>query len=150
MRICCHPIPFWLSAYQLPPDTIFQVHISCHPILFCKRLISCHPIAFLPSAYQLPSHSIFAKCLSAAFRYYFLPNAYMMPTYTIFTKCALAVTRYHFCQVRISCHPISFMPSGYWRSITKTCYSNILKISPPKTESFQIEILIFFIFLLKT
>ena len=29
-------------------------------------------------------------------------------------------------------------------------YSNILKISPPKTESFQIKILIFFIFLLKT
>ena len=33
---------------------------------------------------------------------------------------------------------------------TKTHLSNILKISPPKTESFQIKILIFFIFLLKT
>ena len=30
----------------------------------------------------------------------------------------------------------------------KQAYSNILKISPPKTESFQIKILIFFIFLL--
>ena len=29
-------------------------------------------------------------------------------------------------------------------------YSNILKISPPKTENFQIKILMFFIFLLKT
>ena len=29
-------------------------------------------------------------------------------------------------------------------------YSNILKISPPKTESFQVKFLIFFIFLLKT
>ena len=29
-------------------------------------------------------------------------------------------------------------------------HSNMLKISPPKTESFQIKILIFFIFLLKT
>ena len=34
--------------------------------------------------------------------------------------------------------------------IRKHSYSNILKISPPKTESFQIKILIFFIFLLKT
>ena len=32
----------------------------------------------------------------------------------------------------------------------KTCLFNIMKISPPKTESFQIKILIFFIFLLKT
>ena len=29
-------------------------------------------------------------------------------------------------------------------------YSNILKISPPKTKSFQIKLLIFFIFLLNT
>ena len=29
-------------------------------------------------------------------------------------------------------------------------YSNVLKISPPKTESFQIKILIIFILLLKT
>ena len=33
--------------------------------------------------------------------------------------------------------------------LRKHAYSNILKISPPKTESFQIKILIFFIFLLK-
>ena len=32
--------------------------------------------------------------------------------------------------------------------IRKHAYSNILKISPPKNESFQIKILIFFIFLL--
>ena len=31
-----------------------------------------------------------------------------------------------------------------------TTYSNIQKISPPKTENFQIKTLIFFIFLLKT
>ena len=35
-------------------------------------------------------------------------------------------------------------------SLRKHAYSNILTISPPKTESFQIKILIFFIFLLKT
>ena len=35
-------------------------------------------------------------------------------------------------------------------ALRKHAYSNILKISPPKTESFQIKILIFFIFLLKT
>ena len=35
--------------------------------------------------------------------------------------------------------------------LRKHAYSNILKISPSKTESFQIKILIFFfIFLLKT
>ena len=38
--------------------------------------------------------------------------------------------------------------SGAWLS-RKQAFSNILKISPPKTESFQIKILIFFIFLLK-
>ena len=35
-------------------------------------------------------------------------------------------------------------------TITKTCYANIQKISSPKTESFQIKILIFFTLLLKT
>ena len=35
-------------------------------------------------------------------------------------------------------------------SLRKHAYSNLLKISPPKTESFQRKILIFFIFLLKT
>ena len=34
--------------------------------------------------------------------------------------------------------------------LLKHAYSNILKISSPKTESFQTKILIFFIFLLKT
>ena len=34
--------------------------------------------------------------------------------------------------------------------LRKYAYSNKLKISPPKTERFQIKILIFFIFLLKT
>ena len=34
-------------------------------------------------------------------------------------------------------------------SLRKHTYSNILKISPPKTRSFQTKILIFFIFLLK-
>ena len=33
-------------------------------------------------------------------------------------------------------------------SLRKHAYSNILKISPPKNESFQVKILIFFIFLL--
>ena len=35
-------------------------------------------------------------------------------------------------------------------SLRKHAYSNKLKISPPKTESFQIKNLIFFIYLLKT
>ena len=35
-----------------------------------------------------------------------------------------------------------------WRPFRKHAYSNISKISPPKTESFQIKITIFFIFLL--
>ena len=35
-------------------------------------------------------------------------------------------------------------------SLRKHANSNILNISPPKTESFQIKILIFFKFLLKT
>ena len=35
-------------------------------------------------------------------------------------------------------------------ALRKHAYSNILKILPPKFESFQIKILIFFIFLLKT
>ena len=34
--------------------------------------------------------------------------------------------------------------------ITKRCLFKYIEISPPKTESFQIKILIFFIFLLKT
>ena len=34
--------------------------------------------------------------------------------------------------------------------LQKQVYANILKILPQKTESFQIKILIFFIFLLKT
>ena len=33
-----------------------------------------------------------------------------------------------------------------WKPLQKHVFSNILKISPPKTESFQIQILIFFIF----
>ena len=37
-----------------------------------------------------------------------------------------------------------------YKTLRKYTYSNILKISAPKTESFQIKILIFFIFLLKT
>ena len=32
------------------------------------------------------------------------------------------------------------------QTLRKHAYSNILKISPPKTENFQIKILIFFIF----
>ena len=36
------------------------------------------------------------------------------------------------------------------KPLRKHAYSNILKVSPSKTESFQIKILIFFIFLLKT
>ena len=39
------------------------------------------------------------------------------------------------------------MPTVFY--ITKCAFSNILKISPPKTESFLIKILIFSIFLLK-
>ena len=45
--------------------------------------------------------------------------------------------------------------SFYWvhakfcRTLRKPAYSNLLKISPPNTESFPIKILIFFIFLLK-
>ena len=35
-------------------------------------------------------------------------------------------------------------------SLRKHAYSNILKILPPTAESFQIKILVFFIFLLKT
>ena len=35
-------------------------------------------------------------------------------------------------------------------SLRKHAYSNILKIWPPKTENFQIKILILFLFLLKT
>ena len=35
-------------------------------------------------------------------------------------------------------------------ALRKHVYSNILKISPPKTESFQLKILICFTFLLKT
>ena len=37
-----------------------------------------------------------------------------------------------------------------WMSLRKLAYSNKLKFSPPKAESLQIKILIFFIFLLKT
>ena len=36
------------------------------------------------------------------------------------------------------------------QSLRKHAYSNILKILPPKTENFQIKILTFFLFLLKT
>ena len=39
---------------------------------------------------------------------------------------------------------------GLFVSLRKHAYSNILKISPPKTESFQIKNLTFFTFLLKT
>ena len=53
--------------------------------------------------------------------------------------------------------PLWFKPATFCTADThshplrKHAYSNILKISPPKTESFEIKILIFFfIFLLKT
>ena len=36
------------------------------------------------------------------------------------------------------------------KALRKHAYSNILKIFPPKNEHFQIKILMFFIFLLKT
>ena len=35
-------------------------------------------------------------------------------------------------------------------SLRKHAYSSVLKILPPKNESFQIKFLIFFMFLLKT
>ena len=38
----------------------------------------------------------------------------------------------------------------YAFALRKHAFTNILKISPPKTQSFQIKILIFFIFLLKS
>ena len=41
------------------------------------------------------------------------------------------------------------MSNPVFLSLQKQAYSNILKISLPKTEGFQIKILIFFIFLLK-
>ena len=37
-----------------------------------------------------------------------------------------------------------FIPISSWNTLRKHAYSNILKISPPKTESFQIKILILF------
>ena len=42
------------------------------------------------------------------------------------------------------------MKNPYYLPLRKHAYSNILKISPPKNENFQIKILILFIFLLKT
>ena len=41
-------------------------------------------------------------------------------------------------------------PHIYIISLRKHAYPNILKLSPPQTENFQVKILIFFIFLLKT
>ena len=35
-------------------------------------------------------------------------------------------------------------------TLRKQAYSNVLKILPPKNENFQIKVLIFYIFLLKT
>ena len=40
--------------------------------------------------------------------------------------------------------------SGVYWLLRKYAYTNILKMSPSKTENFQIKILIFFISLLKT
>ena len=50
----------------------------------------------------------------------------------------------------IACFPVQQAPSEKGLSLRKHAYSNILKISHPKTESFHIKLLIFFIFLLKT
>ena len=41
----------------------------------------------------------------------------------------------------------NFFDLNYMYTLRKHAYSNILKISPPKTESFHVEILIFFILL---
>ena len=45
---------------------------------------------------------------------------------------------------------LSTVSTQEYLPLRKHAYSNTLKISPPKTERFQIKILIFFIFLLKT
>ena len=50
--------------------------------------------------------------------------------------------------VNISVSELKTQESCY--NIMKIHYSNILKISPPNTERFQIKILTFSIFLLKT
>ena len=42
-----------------------------------------------------------------------------------------------------------FLLRFHSKPLRKHVYLNILKISPPKTESYKIKILIFFIFLLK-
>ena len=44
----------------------------------------------------------------------------------------------------------TFLKTDFLSHYKNTPYSNILKISPPKADSFQIKILIFFKFLLKT
>ena len=53
--------------------------------------------------------------------------------------------------LNVHCTQESFLlESIFFHSLRKHVRLKILKISPPKTESFQIKILIFFIFLLKT
>ena len=75
-------------------------------------------------------------------------------SFVAFLLCALEVTYVRlFCcsSLFLLCFVIVTFP-GYLHlySLQKHAYSNILKILPPKTENFQIKILIIFVFLLKT
>ena len=65
--------------------------------------------------------------------------------------CQLKFVNSVFCQLKMSTVNVPdeyTLPRGV-KTLRKLAYSNILKFSPPKTESFQTKIPIFFVFLLK-
>ena len=70
---------------------------------------------------------------------------------TSFSNCQLLMNP-HLCFIAVLCLFVFYCDVSmfYWWALRKHAYSNTMKISPPKTESFQIKSLIVFIFLLKT
>ena len=109
---------------------------------------------------KLPNQS---RSASAAYPYQSIPYFFFMMPLLVWDKISRTWTLYNFWVFLISytkrqsqkCF-VTFAPKGIlWvlvgiEPLRKQAYSNVLKISPPKNESFQKKILIFFRFLLKT
>ena len=98
-----------------------------------------------------PCHIVYYQWYSCQYkwRYYYLNCTRYSLFFTLqwlgSLSCAAGATEPHGWSA-----PHSIGPDKRKYQLQKHAYSNVLKILPPKNENFQIKILIFFIFLLKT
>ena len=119
-----------LKFYMLSSATFYD----CINIIFMIILISY---------INLLNLSWILKCLC-------LRNMEHLRVFQIFTVYAYSVAGEVLNYRNLRSSSTLDLASLFLYTLRKHAYRNILKISPPKIESFQIKILIIFIFLLKT